>query len=167
MATKEHRGKSVESVQCAALTVSDSRTPENDHSGALIWQRLEASGHRLTAYVIVPDEPGEIRDRVLAFCRDPDAEVVILTGGTGLAARDTTYEVLAGILDKRLEGFGELFRMLSYEQVGSAAMLSRALAGVRSSTVVFSLPGSTAAVELALDKLILPEMGHIAALLRD
>ena len=128
-------------------------------------ERLEAQGHRVCAYEIIPDEPTRVRDRVLALCDDVTIQAVLVTGGTGLAPRDTTFEAISGILDKQLAGFGELFRSLSFEQVGSAAMLSRATAGVCRSTLVFSMPGSTDAVSLALDRLILPELGHLAWLL--
>ena len=165
MAEREHRARRVESVACAVITVSDSRTVETDASGKLMRERLEAQGHRVCAYEIIPDEPTRVRDRVLALCDDAAIQAVLVTGGTGLAPRDTTFEAISGILDKQLAGFGELFRNLSFEQVGSAAMLSRATGGVCRSTLVFSMPGSTAAVSLALDRLILPELGHLAWLL--
>lgn len=167
MPTIEHRGKTIDRVACAILTVSDTRTPDNDTSGALIRNRLESGGHRVVSYEIIPDEPGQIRDRVMTLCEDPGIQVVLVTGGTGLAKRDTTYEVLDALFEKRLDGFGELFRMLSYGEVSAAAMLSRATAGVSQATAVFSMPGSTGAVTLAMDKLILPEIGHIAALLNE
>lgn len=147
------------------LTVSDTRTPETDTSGQRIRTLLEAAGHRVAAYAIERDEPDRIRARLDAFVLDPAIEAVILSGGTGLAPRDTTYEAVVGRLDKVIDGFGELFRMLSYEQVGAAAMLSRTVAGVAGGTVVAALPGSTAAVELALTKLLVPELGHMVALL--
>ncbi len=162
MTEVEHHAKRVESVACAVVTVSDTRTAESDESGAIIRQLLESAGHRVAGYEIIPDEPLRVRDRVLALCGDEECHAIMLTGGTGLAARDTTYEAVTAILDKRLDGFGELFRMLSYEQIGSAAMLSRATAGVCQSTLVFSMPGSTGAVRLAMEKLIVPQLGHIA-----
>lgn len=165
MVAPEHQARRIAAVPCSILTVSDTRTAETDGSGALIRERLESAGHRVIAYAIVPDDPGEVRGRVLAHCDDLGCRAVLVTGGTGLAPRDTTYEALASLFEKRIEGFGELFRMLSYEDIGAAAMLSRAVAGVRGGTVIFSMPGSVAAVRLAMDKLIIPTLGHIAALL--
>ncbi len=165
MPDAKHMAQRVHSVACAVLTVSDTRTCETDKSGALIRERLTSAGHRVHCYEIMPDEPTQVRDRVLSFCSEEACRAVLLTGGTGLAPRDTTYEAIISILDKRLDGFGELFRMLSYEQVGAAAMLSRATAGVCRSTLVFSMPGASSAVALAMDKLILPELGHLASLL--
>ena len=165
MPNPEHRTNKIESVVCAIVAVSDTRTPETDKSGPFIRQRLEAAGHRVISYEILPDEPAKVSDRVLALCGDPNCHTVLLTGGTGLAPRDTTYEAIQAILEKKLDGFGELFRMLSYEEIGSAAMLSRATAGVCRRTLIFATPGSTAAVRLAMDKLILPEIGHLAWLL--
>ena len=152
-------------VRCAVLTVSDTRTPDTDASGQRIRSLLEAAGHRVVAYAVLPDEPARVRAHVAAHVADAGVEAVIVDGGTGVAPRDTTYEAIAGLLDKRLDGFGELFRMLSFAQIGAAAMLSRALAGVAGRTVVVSLPGSTAAVELAMTRLVVPELGHMVALL--
>jgi molybdopterin adenylyltransferase len=153
-------------VGCAILTVSDTRTRETDVSGALVRRLLEADGHRVVAYAILPDEPQQIRRHVAGLLDDASVDAVIVNGGTGLAPRDTTFEAIVGLLEKRLEGFGELFRMLSYEQVGAAAMLSRAAAGVARSRIVVSLPGSPAAVELAMQKLLLSELGHMVGLVR-
>jgi molybdenum cofactor biosynthesis protein B len=157
----DHRAAAPDAIRCAVLTVSDTRTEEMDSSGALIRRRLEESGHRVVAYRIVKDEPDEICDVVEAWVTDPAVQAIVSNGGTGIAARDTTYDVVAGLLEKRLDGFGELFRMLSYAEIGAAAMLSRAVAGVYRGTVVFVLPGSSNAVGLALEKLILPELGHV------
>ena len=165
MSEPNHHGKRVESVTCAVITVSDTRTPETDKSGALIRERLASAGHRVVSYDILPDEPCQVRDRVVALCSDPSCHAVLLTGGTGLAPRDTTYEAITAVLEKQLDGFGELFRMLSYQEVGPAAMLSRATAGICNSTLVVSMPGSTVAVSLAMDKLILPQIAHLAYLL--
>jgi molybdenum cofactor biosynthesis protein B len=159
-----HRGHDVRSVGCAVITVSDTRTEADDTSGQRIQTLLREAGHRIEAYSILKDEPEEIRRAIVAL---PDSvEVVILNGGTGLAQRDTTFETVRRLLDKEIAGFGELFRMLSYEQIGAAAMLSRATAGVAGMRVLFSVPGSTKAVELAMTKLILPELGHVAGLMR-
>jgi len=161
-----HTGKVVERVRCAVVTVSDTRTVEDDRGGQIIQERLTKAGHVVHAYVIVRDEPDDVSARVCSHRDDPACDAVLLTGGTGIAARDTTYEAVAGLLDKRLDGFGELFRMLSFETVGPAAMLSRAVAGTCGRTVVFVMPGSPKAVELAMDRLIVPELGHIVWLLR-
>jgi molybdenum cofactor biosynthesis protein B len=144
--------------------VSDTRTAETDGSGRRIQEILRAGGHRVAHYAIVRDEP----ELIVALLRDLPAavEVAIMNGGTGLARRDSTYEAVTRLLEKEITGFGELFRMLSYEQIGAAAMLSRASAGVMGHRVVFSLPGSTAAVELAMTKLIVPALGHVAGLVR-
>jgi molybdenum cofactor biosynthesis protein B len=161
----EHHAKSKHAVACAILTVSDTRTPETDVSGVCIRALLEEAGHRVVAYAILPDDPGRIRAHLEELFAVPGLEAVIVNGGTGLAPRDTTYEAISGILEKKLDGFGELFRMLSYQVVGAAAMLSRAAAGVARGKVVVSLPGAPAAVELAMQKLILPELGHMVQLL--
>ena len=151
---------------CAILTVSDTRTPATDTSGALAFDLLVQAGHRVVAQTILPDEPVRVRAQAAEWINTPHIEAIVVNGGTGLSPRDTTYEAIAGLLDKRLDGFGELFRMLSYEQIGAAAMLSRAVAGVASGTVVVSMPGSTAAVELAMSKLVVPELGHMVKVAR-
>jgi molybdenum cofactor biosynthesis protein B len=156
-----HCGKQIDVVRCAVLTVSDTRTPENDRGGRAIIERLEAAGHAIHAYEILKDDPDAIGEQVGALRDDAACQAILLTGGTGLAARDTTYEAVSRLLDKRLDGFGELFRMLSFEQVGAAAMLSRAVAGLCGRTALFAMPGSPKAVELAMDRLVLPELGHI------
>ncbi len=160
----DHAGR-VDSVACAVVTVSDTRTPQTDKSGTLVRERLEAAGHRVVSYEIIRDEPSLVGKRVLALSGQEMCQTVLLTGGTGLAPRDSTYEAITSILEKRLEGFGELFRMLSYEEIGAGAMLSRAVAGVCRSTAIFSMPGSTGAVRLAMDKLIVPRIGHLVWLL--
>ena len=147
------------------VTVSDTRTAESDASGARIRTALEGAGHRVVSYAILPDEPARIRRHVEDALADQAVRAVIVNGGTGIAPRDTTYEALVSLLEKRLEGFGELFRMLSWEQVGAAAMLSRAAAGVARGKILVSLPGSPDAVGLAMDRLLVPELGHMARLL--
>jgi molybdenum cofactor biosynthesis protein B len=164
--SEAHCKQTTSSVTCAVITVSDTRTIETDTSGALIRDLLTTAGHRVASSEILPDEPGQVRLRVGILCEAGGVEAIILTGGTGLASRDTTYEAVGGLLDKRLDGFGELFRMLSFQEIGPAAMLSRAVAGTRGRTAVFSLPGSTPAVRLAMERLILPQLGHIADLMR-
>ena len=164
MASSEHETKNVASVRCAVITISDTRTRETDTSGPLIRERLESAGYAVIRHEILPDDPGIVRKLITELCDDPACHAILLTGGTGLAPRDTTYEAIAALLDKRLDGFGELFRMLSYNEIGAPAMLSRATAGVCGSTLIFSMPGSTGAVRLAMEKLILPELGHLTAL---
>ncbi len=151
-------------VGCAVITISDTRTEVDDASGQRIRALLAERGHRIEYYRIVRDEPDQIGAIIAAA---PAAvEVIICNGGTGVAKRDTTYEAISRLLDKEITGFGELFRMLSYQQIGAAAMLSRATAGVAGNRVVFSVPGSTKAVELAMTELILPQLGHLVGLVR-
>lgn len=146
-------------MRCLVVTISDSRSIETDTSGAAIVQMLEQAGHWIVDRRLVRDEPAMVCDAVRSA--DGRADVVITTGGTGITSRDSTFEAIASLLDKRLDGFGELFRMLSYEEIGAAAMMSRAIAGSIGRLAVFSLPGSENAVRLALAKLILPEMAHV------
>lgn len=160
-----HAGKTVESVAVAVVTVSDTRIPESDVSGRLVCDLLAEHGHRVHRYEIVPDEPDRVRAVLVGLGADAGCAAVLLSGGTGLAPRDGTYEVVAGLLDKRLDGFGELFRARSFDEIGPAAMLSRAVGGVMGRTVVFSMPGSPGAVRLAMESLILPELGHLVFLL--
>jgi molybdenum cofactor biosynthesis protein B len=153
-------------ARLAVVTVSDTRTAADDRSGDVIAGRLEAAGHRLAERRIVPDDAERIRETVSELLVRDGVDGVLLTGGTGISRRDTTHDVVAGLLDARLDGFGELFRMLSFGEIGSAAMLGRAIGGVARGRVVFAMPGSTAAVRLAMDRLILPELGHLLAELR-
>ncbi|MBD1995780.1 molybdenum cofactor biosynthesis protein MoaB [Leptolyngbya sp. FACHB-541] len=148
-------------IGCAVITVSDTRSPETDRSGQLIQELLQAAGHPLIQYVIVKDEPEQIQQQLKALCLRDDLEAVILNGGTGIALRDTTYDAIERLLEKVLPGFGELFRWLSYQEIGSRAIASRAVAGVYRSKLIFSLPGSSGAVKLAVERLILPEIVHL------
>ena len=148
------------------LTVSDTRTPETDATGAKIRSLLEAGGHRVVAYAILPDDPGRVRAHLEELLALDSVEAIVVNGGTGLAPRDQTYEAIGAVLEKRLDGFGELFRALSYQEIGPAAMLSRAVAGVARGRIIASVPGSTAAAELALAKLLVPELGHMVELVR-
>ena len=159
MSTQLHRKDAPKSVRCFVLTISDTRTPASDTSGNAIAEALEGAGHEVIGRQLVRDEPAEVRQAVSAHLED--AQVIVTTGGTGITSRDSTYEAIAALLDKTIDGFGELFRSLSYEEIGSAAMMSRACAGTIGRTAVFALPGSEAAVRLALEKLILPEIGHV------
>lgn len=165
MPAPQHANKETRHVSCAVLTVSDTRTPDTDTGGQFIINALKQADHELYAYEIVPDDCPTVQRKVRSFCDDADCRAVLITGGTGIAPRDNTYEAVAELLHKRLDGFGELFRMLSYEQVGAAAMLSRAVAGTRDRTVIFAMPGSPKAVELAMTRLIAPELGHMVHLL--
>jgi len=158
---EQHQMAAPRSVRCAVVTVSDTRTVETDTSGALIRERLERAGHAVVFHAIVPDEREEIGRLVDELVQRPDCDAVLLTGGTGIARRDVTYEAIAERLEKRLDGFGELFRWLSYREIGPAAMLSRALAGVYRGRVVIAMPGSTAAVRLAMDELVRPALPHL------
>jgi molybdenum cofactor biosynthesis protein B len=158
---REHRATAPTTVACYVITVSDTKTPETDTSGAVIRELLTAAGHRVTGSAIVRDEPAEVARLVRAACADPAVHAVILTGGTGITSRDATYEAVEALLDKRLPGFGELFRMLSFAEIGPAAMLSRAQLGIHARRIVVSLPGSPNACRLALERLLIPELGHL------
>jgi molybdopterin adenylyltransferase len=153
-------------VSCAVITVSDTRSPQTDKSGQRIEQLLLAANHAVGFYAIVKDEPEQIRSQLASFSQRADLDVAIFNGGTGIAPRDTTYDAIAALLEKTLPGFGELFRYLSYQEIGSRAMASRAIAGVYQGKLIFSLPGSTNAVQLAMEKLILPELTHLVSQLR-
>ena len=165
MGVHEHKKQVPLRLACAVVTVSDTRGPDEDRSGARIRELLANAGHEIAEYEILPDEPARVSARLREIAGRAEIQAVILNGGTGIAPRDNTYEAVVSVLDKRIDGFGELFRMLSYDDIGSAAMLSRAVAGALGAVSVFALPGSTAACELAMDRLILPELGHIAKLL--
>ncbi|CAG0975028.1 molybdopterin adenylyltransferase [Burkholderiales bacterium] len=158
-----HRREATSQVATAVLTVSDTRTLETDRGGALAAELLSGAGHPIAWRRIVRDEPGEIGAAVEAALLDPAVRAVVVTGGTGVAPRDVTPESVEPLLERIVPGFGELFRALSYEEIGSAAILSRALAGLSRGKVVFVVPGSTGAVRLALERLVLPELGHLAA----
>ena len=161
MSHKAHHAEAEQytKIRCAVLTVSDTRTEETDRSGGLMRVRLEKAGHEITFYRIIPDEPAVIKGAMQKLAGKVD--VVLFNGGTGISKRDRTYEAISSMLDKELPGFGELFRMLSYQEIGPSAMLSRATAGVYNDTLFFSTPGSLNAVKLAMDKLILPELKHL------
>src|SRR5262245_5530734 len=158
---EEHKQRAPAAVRCFIITVSDTRTDETDTSGRAIADLLMAAGHHVSGRVIVKDEAALVRSTVERQLASGDVDMIISTGGTGIAARDTTFEALDSMLEKRLPGFGELFRMLSYQQIGSAAMMSRTTAGIAARHVVVALPGSEAAVRLAMEKLLLPELGHL------
>jgi len=157
----EHKAHAPRSVRCVVCTISDSKTPETDTSGRLLKELLEGAGHVVAGYRVVKDEPSQVHQVIHTACMTPGVQAVVFTGGTGITSRDQTFEAIDALLEKRLPGFGELFRMLSYGEVGAAAMLSRAQAGVRAGRIVFSLPGSPQACRLAMERLILPELGHL------
>jgi molybdenum cofactor biosynthesis protein B len=158
---REHKAHAPKSVGCWVLTVSDTKTPETDASGALIRELLNGAGHQVVGGTIVRDEPADVQRVVREACEDGRVQAVIVTGGTGITSRDATFEAIEALLDKRLAGFGELFRMLSYQEIGAAAMLSRAQLGVHARRIVVSLPGSPNACRLALEKLLIPELPHL------
>ncbi|KIL35914.1 molybdenum cofactor biosynthesis protein B [Cohnella kolymensis] len=160
--TEQHRREAPASVSCMVITVSDTRNEETDKSGSLIRTLLEEKGFTVAAYAIVRDEYEGIKELLHSAAQNPDIEAVLLNGGTGIAERDTTYEAVRDSLNKEMPGFGEIFRYLSFaEDIGPAAILSRAIAGTMGTTAVFSMPGSTGAVRLAMTRLILPELGHV------
>ena len=163
----EHKTKAEAegAIAIALITVSDTRTPGTDKNGSYLRGQIEAAGHEVVGYRIIKDEPAQVEDALDEFAAG-EARIIIFNGGTGIAPRDTTYDALSRKLEKTLPGFGEIFRMLSYEEIGAAAMLSRATAGVYQNTVVFSTPGSSGAVRLAWEKLILPELQHVAWLVK-
>ncbi len=157
-----HRASAPQSVATAVITVSDTRTLETDRGGALVVELLEGAGHTIRSREIVADEPDAIRDAMERGLSDPQVRAIVLTGGTGVAPRDVTPDTVEPMLERVVPGFGEFFRALSFEEIGSAALLSRALAGLARGRVIFVLPGSRGAVRLALERLILPEIGHLA-----
>ncbi|HET9481370.1 MAG TPA: molybdenum cofactor biosynthesis protein B [Candidatus Polarisedimenticolia bacterium] len=160
MAHVNHREAAPRSIRVAVLTVSDTRTPDTDESGALIRDLSVGAGHRVVRYEVIPDGTERLTLAVREAL-DAGAEAVLVNGGTGLSGRDRSYEAIASLLDRRIDGFGELFRWLSFRSIGAAAMLSRAVAGLVDGRPVFSMPGSPAAVRLAMEELILPELGHV------
>jgi molybdopterin adenylyltransferase len=164
MSVVDHRKTPAADIRCAVLTISDTRTVDTDASGRAIVELLEAAGHRLAERAIVRDEPADVRAWVSARLGRVDA--IVTTGGTGITSRDSTCEAIEDLMDKRLAGFGELFRSLSYQEIGSAAMLTRAVAGIARGTAIFVLPGSEHAVRLGMNKLIVPELGHLVRELR-
>jgi molybdopterin adenylyltransferase len=161
-----HRESAPDRVRIAILTISDTRTPATDTGGDTIEELMRGAGHRIVERSIVRDEASSIRTKLVDLLTRSDVEAVVTTGGTGISARDTTYEVVDSLLEKKLDGFGEIFRMLSYEEIGAAAILSRALAGAVGHKFVACLPGSRNAVRLAVEKLLAPEISHVVFELR-
>jgi len=162
----KHKESAPETVRVAILTISDTRTPETDTGGDVAQELLEGAGQEVVERRIVRDEVSGIRNSLIDLLARSDVDAVVATGGTGISARDTTYEVVERMVEKKLDGFGEIFRMLSYEEIGSAAIMSRALAGSVGSKFVASLPGSRNAVRLAVEKLLVPELSHVVFELR-
>lgn len=156
-----HASSAQRIAACAVITVSDTRTEETDKSGRAMREKLTAAGHTIVHYQIIRDEPSDIRALLGHLATNPQFSVILLNGGTGISRRDTTFDVVDAMLEKRLPGFGEIFRMLSYDDIGPAAFLSRATAGIINGKILFSLPGSTGAVTLGMEKLILPELSHL------
>jgi molybdenum cofactor biosynthesis protein B len=163
MSVEEHKARGKRNINCFVVTVSDTRDETTDESGQLIKSFLADEMHRLAGYRIVKDEPDQIQALLREALANPQIEAVIVNGGTGISPRDGTYEVVAGLLEKTLDGFGEIFRYLSYQDIGSAAIMSRAVAGSARGKVLISLPGSKGAVRLAMEKLILPELRHMVS----
>ncbi|HKM99744.1 MAG TPA: molybdenum cofactor biosynthesis protein B [Candidatus Binataceae bacterium] len=163
MGAQEHQDQVRTNLKIGIVTASDTRTAETDKSGAAIREMFTAAGHSIVYYEIVPDAPSKIAHVIITHL--PEVDAIVVNGGTGLARRDVSTDVVRSLLDKEIEGFGELFRMLSYQDIGAAAMLSRAVAGIRHGKFIAALPGSTGACRLAMEKLILPEIGHITYLL--
>ena len=166
MSVHKHRQSAPDLVRVAILTISDTRTPETDTGGDTVDELLRGAGHEIAQRDIVRDEAQSIRTKIVDLLARSDVDAVITTGGTGISARDTTYEVVDDMLEKRLDGFGEIFRMLSYEEIGAAAVLSRCVAGVVGTKFIASLPGSRNAVRLAAEKLLVPELAHVVFELR-
>lgn len=160
-ADAEHKAMAPRSIRCFVVTVSDTRTEATDKSGRAIAELLEAAGHAVVGRTIVRDDAELVRDVIVRQLATADVQAIITTGGTGISSRDTTYEAVSALLQKRLDGFGELFRILSYEQIGSAAIMSRACAGLSAGRIIVALPGSEAAVRLAMEKLLVPELAHM------
>jgi molybdenum cofactor biosynthesis protein B len=163
MSVHEHKRHARTNLKVGVITASDTRTPETDDSGKLIRMLFEAAGHQVSYYEILPDEGEEISAAIVNNL--PDLDAIVVNGGTGISARDGSTEVVKSLIDKELEGFGEIFRMLSFNEIGSAAIMSRAIAGVRSGKFIAALPGSPDACRLAMEKLIIPEIGHIVSIL--
>ena len=161
MGYQEHKYKGPKSVSCAVLTISDTRTEQDDESGRLIRQKLSEAGHRVILHCVLKNETDSIQKKIYELLKEEALQVIIAIGGTGVSHRDITIETIYPILEKKLDGFGELFRFLTYSEIGTGSIMSRAIAGVARGKVIFCLPGSPEAGKLAMDKIILPELGHL------
>jgi len=158
---QEHKQQAPQSVSCAVLTISDSRTEQDDESGRLLKEKLSQNGHRVVFYSILKNEAESIEKKIYELLGQEELQVIITSGGTGVSHRDITVETVSPILEKKLDGFGELFRFLTYQELGTASIMSRAIAGVARGKVIICLPGSPGAANLAMDRVILPEIGHL------
>jgi len=158
---QEHKAQAPASIGCVVITCSDTRTEASDTSGQLMRRLLAEHGHRVIQHHLLKDEPSQIRDRIEAVVRMDAVQAIIINGGTGISRRDSTFEAIDAMLEKRLVGFGEVFRYLTFKDIGSPAIMSRATAGLYRGRIIFSIPGSESAVRLAMEQLILPELGHI------
>ena len=159
---EEHKAQRPTSIRCAVITVSDTRTIETDTGGQAVIDHLKAAGHTVCTREIIPDEPARMRPLLLSLSAREEVDAILLTGGTGITSRDQTFETVTGLLERPLPGYVEIFRMLSYQEIGPAAILSRAVAGLIARTIVMTMPGSPAAVRLAMEKIIVPELPHLA-----
>jgi molybdenum cofactor biosynthesis protein B len=157
----EHKSGAPSSIRCVVITCSDTRTPATDTSGYRIMHMLRDAGHSVVAYHLVKDDPKKIKAKIATGLKDKKVQAIIINGGTGISRRDSTFEAVEAMLEKKLDGFGEVFRYLTYQDIGSPAIMSRATAGIVKGRVLFSTPGSENAVKLAMEKLILPELGHL------
>ena len=158
---EQHKTDSPVSIPCAVVTISDTRTLDTDRGGPVIVQHLTSNGHTVADRKIIPDEPEELRKLLSSLGQRADVDAILMTGGTGVTRRDQTYETVSSLLDRQLPGYGELFRWLSYQEIGAATILSRATGGVMKDTIVLTMPGSPKAVELAMSKIIIPELPHL------
>lgn len=158
---EQHSAQGPQTARCAVITVSDTRTLENDTGGRAVVDHLTAAGHVVIAREIIPDEPGRMRPLLESLRDYNDLDAILMTGGTGITSRDQTFETVSGLLDKPLPGYGEIFRMLSFQEIGPAAILSRAVGGLIGRKVLLTMPGSPAAVRLAMEKIIIPQLGHL------
>ncbi len=161
MGYQEHKEKSPRNVSCAIFTISDTRTEETDESGRLLRERLTQNGHSIVQYSILKNDADDIRQKIQDLLREDAVQVIITSGGTGMSRRDSTVETVLPMLEKKLDGFGELFRFLTFQELGTASIMSRAMAGAARGKVIICIPGSLGAVRLAMDKIILPEIGHM------
>lgn len=161
MSYQEHKQKAPQSVNCAVIIISDSRTEQDDESGKLIKQKLGENGHRVLFYSILKNDAHSVRQKIQELLGQEDFQVIITSGGTGVSHRDITVETIYPMLEKKLDGFGELFRFLTYQEIATVSIMSRAIAGVVGGKVILCLPGSLGAANLAMDKIILPEIGHL------
>jgi len=161
MGYHEHKELALRSVSCAVLTISDSRTEQDDESGGLIKKRLDENGHQVVSYSILKNDAAAIKNKIHELLEQAELQVIIASGGTGISQRDITVDTIESVLEKRLDGFGELFRYLTYQEIGTGSIMSRATAGVARGKVIICLPGSLGAATLAMDRIILPEIGHL------